>query len=120
MANHLTLLVDNTEQLADNTGSAMEREKLFQRLLSLPCSFSDDEFKTALSLLGKRIDIQTHNALFIERLKSRPDANSLVNRCLLAIIEDRSESEQLLSRLERITTIGLVQVPPVRAHARAP
>ena len=114
MAQHIKLLIDNTANLAAPSRSTGDREKLFQRLLSVPSSFSEDEFKEALALLGKRIDFETFNALFIERLKSRPDANSLVNRSILAILEDSEECEVLLTKLERINAIGLFQVPALQ------
>lgn len=117
MANHIRLLVDNTEHLENPAMSSSDREKFFQRLLSVPCSFSEEEFKNSLTLLGKRIDLQTCNALFIERLKSRPDADSLVNRTLLAILSDSEESEILLTKLESISSIGLSTVP---VQQRAP
>ncbi|UUZ66273.1 hypothetical protein LP417_35240 (plasmid) [Polaromonas sp. P1-6] len=92
-------------------GGAEDSEKLFQKLLADPTSFTDEEFRTHTEAFKDKISLALYADLFQARLIAVPFTDPLMNRIFLATLDgEDDEADGLLEKMLRHDELGLTRV----------
>lgn len=92
-------------------GGAEQSEKLFQKLIAEPTSFTDEEFREHAEKFKNRISLALYTELFQARLEAVPFSDQLANRIFMATLEgEEDEADELLVMMLRRDAMGLTRV----------